>query len=408
MPYSLKINGIDRSDNVISIKEIPYTQRNPDYSLIFDYVDFELTSVNLPVINVDDTVLIYQDSTLLFNGKVDSVNYNDENSFYDVSARHVLSSLENIDVLDYTWDAEVYSREQTLNINTRDARVIQIQDVIEALLHRAGNYDIDRFYMEGSQSLGVRNTIDSAFAGDPLYFDNVSCSLDQMYFIREQMRCMGQDGIYSWDECLNHREDATKLSTLLNLVCSFADIVIYPKDETTFYITNNHTTGSFSVNQTYVKDEKKIERKNYGYSMRTFTAIPHDRNNPYIDIYFPANYNRKIYNEGEKNISNYQYLRPGDPDLVYGTVSPQTSVSTVNHFTPIKIDMVLSKPNPLLASADPYNCIYKPAIKEIYFNRIETTTQTEIKTTKRTYDENLINIEEGNRVSTIKTIVYTG
>jgi hypothetical protein len=403
--YSLTINSVELNDNVLAIDPLPYTERNPDYSLIFDYINFELSSVNLPTITIGHSVVIRKPSaTILFHGKVTDVKYNEDARSYSVEARHVLSSLETIDVLDFTWDDEVYSRERNITVNGKSWRVIQALDVFEALLHRGG-YDMNRAYMQQSQSLGIQHTLESDFVGDPLYHKDVSCSLDQIYFMREQIRCMGQKGVYNWDEALDHRADATKLSDLLNILCSFTNTVIIPSTTAEFYITNVPVTPTnISNNYIYDKVQENVEAQYSGYSLRQLTAISHDRNSPYIDIYFPSNMNRRIYHDAGWNVSNYQYLRSGDADLTYGTVTSQGSITTYNHFTPIKI--VGGHDNPLLITGDPYNCIYKAAEKDLVRPRIETTYKTIIWTVLERYDENFTNIEEGNRTSTIKTIQY--
>jgi len=406
MPYSLTINNVELNDNVLAIDPLPYTERNPDYSLIFDYINFELSSVNLPTINIGDIVVIRKPSAvILFYGKVTNVEYSDNNRSYSVEARHVLSNLETLDVLDNTWDSELYEREVELSVNSKLWRVVPAVDVIEALIHRAG-YDTNRNYMQLTQTLGVQHTLESDFAGDPLYHTDVSCSLNEIYFLREQIRSMGQKGIYNWDEALDHRSDATKLSDLLNIMCSFTNTVILPSTTTEFYITNRPVTQSISNNYIYDKVQEKIEAQYTGYSIRQLTAIPHDRNAPYSDIYFPPYTNRRIYHDSGYNISNYQYLRSGDADLTYGTTTSQGSISTYNNFTPIKMNNTLSRAWPLLITGNPYNCLYKAAEKDLVRPKIETTIKTIIWTVLERYDENFTNIEEGNRTSTLKTIQY--
>lgn len=263
MLYKLTLeDDTDISDYVTDIDKVPYLTKNRDGTLIVEGYKFKI-SHNAPYTPVtNDKVYFWRETTLIHNGIIGEVVYDEEDRKYEVEVKHFLSVLQDKD----NWGT-ISGESSFLNnlianystypvsVNGGSERLINYKNLLRAIFNEIqivnpitldfGDVFATPYWVEPGvrwygNPIGVAGTLEPSTSGNS----------NDVWFLPEQIIGINQNGIFApanivGDDMLSKRPT---LFDLLSTLCSILGVSFIPKSKYSFYpVSSEHSNPSANV-----------------------------------------------------------------------------------------------------------------------------------------------------------------
>lgn len=248
------------SDYLTDLSEIPYYARNYDYSPISDDIQFKLSNSYLTefpntTFDIDDKVLIYSSSVLLFNGNISKQKFDPKTLQFEYQAADVLQRLKTIRLgHDQFPEASSSADDMVIYNYAKTVPMIKIDTLFTAMFNKIG-LTLDYTYKTDEIITGCPYLSGSwAFTSNPLQVtwteETKNISLSDLYLYVYQLYSVNQDFPVYWNGLYDQDTESKRITLfdLLQKINNLTGYVFIPKDATSYYVTNVRTSPSRSPN----------------------------------------------------------------------------------------------------------------------------------------------------------------
>lgn len=353
MLYSVQIAGANVSDFITEISDIPFIVRNDDYSIVSDTVKMKMSFTFDGVPTINDDVLIYSASTLLYNGVITEKKqlvqskeweYVVQNSLqyaFDVKDYKMVATDFEEYVNPYLESKTIFGKSPT---HTND-RWISATNLIKAIFNRIGiTLDTTLLQYKLKTLKGYSFSHPGSGSAYPTVEEvpDLLVGYDNLYFWMPMLWGIGQQKIFTKNEIDENYSDngeegnlgqyVVSLNKVLNRLSQMFGLVFIPKDASSYYIVHNDTIPTLNTNSD-MYEENKIKPKYSGITME------------YKHLYhpFPSPEYRYSYYPFFPGNPNTFWLEPNNQGVAFiGTFSkpysnPETTINWINFFYPFEL-----------------------------------------------------------------------
>lgn len=355
--YVLKLNipelvslTYDVSNNVTKIGNIPYINRNVDYTLAAEGYSFSL-SIKAATIPIKGwRVWFYRNTELIHIGVITEIIFKEDRQEYDITVAHIFTELrkrntkDSVGVFD-SFYAQMLTETEIRNIWSHDYSLISYRKLIEVIIYQISflhGFTIDwtntRFYDSYYVAwYGIYRP--DPDGGTDTYYDEVSPAVTEadILFLPEQINNTGEPHVHNPSDLIDdpntielsdsHRVD---LFELLSILCSMLGVYFIPKNTTVFYACNIRpyvpgTVGAgtyLTDDDFYEVDDNEITEKEFGIQV-SYSTLKHQKQLiPGAPFYFNP---RASMPQGDGTEMN----------LTFSDGKNCTSLTWLNHLNPI-------------------------------------------------------------------------
>ena len=313
MSYKIEINRdgydaltyYDVSDWVTNLSEIPYITRNNDYTIVSDYVKLNLSQAYPKgnIFKLNDSVLIWSGSQLLYNGIIKGKNTLYDDLKYEYVVNNSLIESFDLKNIQFTYDEmndylTPYKQTKTIYAKVPaygNDRWVQAHDLIYAIFDKIG-ITLDTTYVY-YHLMNVRGFQYSVTTLNPPYLTHSDIDLligtDTLFFWIPMLYGINQVGMHQYGVIQNSEtlmENVPTLYEVLVKLCSLLGIVFIPKTSTSYYIVSRYDdvpTRNNNYEEHYEQNYIAPKYKNFNMTYETLsagslTAPPNDPNRLYV------------------------------------------------------------------------------------------------------------------------------